>query len=139
MKVSTRITHGCIILAMMAFVCISGCDQKVTFQRADTQKIGKYTVILWLPARKLNATRTPFQLSILDATQKPVKNAMIVVRYSLPPVPGANVPDLSVVPQYRANRWDATLNFTMPGMWIVTAYIKIKKQEKRISFNVLVR
>lgn len=139
MKASTRLLQRFIIFAMMTFGCISGCERKVTFQWTDTRKIGNYTVTLSLPSQMLDTTRTPFQLAILDSARKPIKNAKITVRYSLPPLPGANVPDRVVVPRFQENKWVSHLDFSIPGMWIVTPYIVMNNHETCISFNVLVR
>lgn len=101
-----------------------------------TKKAGDYNVVVRFDKNAPAAGNNKLDISIKDASRKAVTDAMIVVHYSMPAMPGMPAINYKTDAVLKGSGYQANINLSMAGSW--TLDIRATRGQAIISakFNV---
>ncbi|EKE03952.1 MAG: hypothetical protein ACD_20C00124G0004 [uncultured bacterium] len=128
-----KFTIFTLFFALIAVVTMTGC-QKNAYQA--TRTAGDYTVNMQINHNPPIAAENLLTLDIKDKSGNKVTDANVVVRFSMPPMPGMPPMDHQVDAVLSGQAYKATVDLHMAGPWNIEAGIQRGNTKQIARFSV---
>lgn len=126
-----------VALMVLVMVLVAGLVQAKDYE--VQKKAGEYTVTVKMDKNPPVVGDNNVAITVKDAANADVKDARVVVEYSMPAMPGMPAMNYKADAKLSGSEYRAKINFSMTGAWNVV--IKITRGGKTASakMNVDVR
>ena len=121
-----------IILAILflAFGLVYAKDYTVT------KKAGSYMVHVRMDKNPPITGKNNVEISIQDAAGAEVVDAVVIVEYSMPAMPGMPAMHYKTKTETKNKKYMATVDFSMSGAWNINVKITRAGKTQSVKFNV---
>jgi hypothetical protein len=122
-----------ILLACAAITLVFGCSKGYESRKSS----GDLTITLSIERYPLVKGDNALNVQVLDASGKPVTDAMVIVRYYMPSMPGMAPMEYSTQAMLKGNAYSFSANVPMEGGW--KADVSVARPGKPVSmatFNI---
>jgi hypothetical protein len=103
---------------------------------ALTKKAGAYTVNVKIDKNPPIAGENNIETSIQDAAGADVVDAVVMVEYSMPAMPGMPAMNYKTKTDTKSKKYMATVDFSMSGAWNINIKITRAGKTQSVKFNV---
>jgi uncharacterized GH25 family protein len=125
---------------IIAVVVILLLSAGVAFAKAYevNKKAGDYSVNIKMDKNPPSVGMNNMEIAVTDKGGKPVKDAKVVVEYSMPAMPGMAPMKYKADAKPDGEKYNASLNISMPGPWSVNVRISVagKTVSTKFTFDV---
>lgn len=126
-----------LFLAVMAVLLVAGTAVAKDYEM--TKKAGDYTVVVKMDRNPPITGDNNLSVTIKDAAGADVKDAKVVVEYTMAAMPGMPAVKVKTDTELKGNEYKAKLNFSMAGGWGVAVMINRGDKKAQAKFSVDVR
>jgi hypothetical protein len=125
------------VFMVLAMVLIAGFAQAKDYE--VQKKAGEYTVTVKMDKNPPVVGDNNVAITVKDAANADVKDAKVVVEYSMPAMPGMPAMNYKADAPLKGSEYQAKINFSMTSAWNIV--VKITRGGKTVSakLNVDVR
>ena len=102
------------------------------------RKAGNYSVNIKMDKNPPSVGVNNMEIAVTDKGGKPVKDAKVVVEYGMPAMPGMAPMNYKADAKPDGEKYNASLNISMPGSWSVNVRISVagKTVSTKFTFDV---
>jgi hypothetical protein len=102
------------------------------------RKAGNYSVNIKMDKNPPSVGVNSMEIAVTDKGGKPVKDAKVVVEYGMPAMPGMAPMNYKADAKPDGEKYNASLNISMPGSWSVNVRISVagKTVSTKFTFDV---
>ncbi|MBP1720964.1 MAG: copper resistance protein [Deltaproteobacteria bacterium] len=102
------------------------------------RKAGNYSVHITMDKNPPSVGVNNMEIAVTDKGGKPVKDAKVVVDYGMPAMPGMPPMNYKADAKLDGEKYNASLNISMPGSWSVNVRISVagKTVSTKFTFDV---
>jgi hypothetical protein len=122
---------------VVVMVLVAGFVQAKDYE--VQKKAGEYTVTVKMDKNPPIMGDNNMAITVKDAANADVKDAKVVVEYSMPAMPGMPAMNYKAAAGLSGSEYRAKLNFSMNGAWSVTVKISRGGKTAAAKLNVDVR
>jgi hypothetical protein len=121
-----------VVLAILFLACGLAFAKDYTV----TKKAGTYTVLVRMDKNPPVTGENNIEISIQDAAGADVVDAVVIVEYSMPAMPGMPAMNYKTKTEAKKKKYMATVNFSMSGAWNINVKITRAGKTQSVKFNV---
>jgi len=125
MKIIAFLTLVFMLSLFCSFDTVAAKDYEVS------KKAGDLTVVIKIDKNPPVAGKNNIEIAIIDASNKAVTDAKVVVAYSMPPMPGMAPMNYKTDTELKGNVYKAQINYSMAGSW--NNEVRITRSGKTVS------
>lgn len=125
MKILAFLTLVFMLSLFCSFDTVAAKDYEVS------KKAGDLTVVIKIDKNPPVAGKNNIEIAIIDASNKAVTDAKVVVAYSMPPMPGMAPMNYKTDTELKGNVYKAQINYSMAGSW--NNEVRITRSGKTVS------
>lgn len=102
------------------------------------KKAGDYSVNVRMDKNPPSVGMNNMEIAVTDKGGKPVRDAKVVVEYGMPAMPGMAPMNYKADAKPDGEKYNASLNISMPGPWSVSVRISVagKTVSTKFTFDV---
>ena len=100
------------------------------------KKAGEFDVVVTIDKNPPVTGDNGVTVSVKDAGGKPVKDAKVIVDYSMPAMPGMPAMSYKGDAELKGTAYKVKMNLSMAGSWNITIQITQGDKVRRAKFNV---
>jgi hypothetical protein len=126
-----------LVMAFMILLVAGGVVYAKDYEM--TKKTGDYTVKIAIDKNPPVTGENNIVAEIKDAASKNVTDAIVVIDYGMPAMPGMPAMNYKAGASLKDKCYAATLNFSMSGPWAVTIKITRGGKTQSVKLNVDVK
>jgi hypothetical protein len=126
-----------LVLVVVAFLLVAGVALAKDYE--VTKKAGDFTVMVKIDRNPPVTGENNISVAIKDKGGADVKDAKVIVEYSMPAMPGMPAMKYTADAGSKSGEYQAKLNFSMSGAWDVAVRIVQGAKKAQAKFNVDVR
>jgi hypothetical protein len=101
-----------------------------------TKKAGSYMVHVKMDKNPPITGRNNIEITIKDAADADVVDAVVIVEYSMPAMPGMPAMNYKTKTDTRNKKYMAIVDFSMSGAWNINVKITRAGKTQSVKFNV---
>ena len=101
-----------------------------------TKKAGSYMVHVRMDKNPPITGKNNIEISIQDAAGAAVVDAVVIVEYSMPAMPGMPAMNYKTKTDTKNKKYMATIDFSMSGAWNINVKITRAGKTQSVKFNV---
>jgi hypothetical protein len=101
-----------------------------------TKKVGSYMVHVRMDKNPPITGKNNIEISIQDAAGADVVDAVVIVEYSMPAMPGMPAMNYKTKTETKNKKYMATVDFSMSGAWNINVKITRAGKTQSVKFNV---
>jgi hypothetical protein len=126
-----------LVMAFMILLVAGGVVYAKDYEM--TKKAGDYTVKIAIDKNPPVTGENNIVVEIKDAASKNVTDAIVVIDYGMPAMPGMPAMNYKTDTTLKGKRYVAILNFSMSGPWSVAVKITRGGKTQSVKLNVDVK
>ena len=123
-----------LVLIAIAFILVAGVAYAKDYE--VVKKAGEFDVVVKIDKNPPVTGDNGVTVSVKDAGGKVVKDAKVVVDYSMPAMPGMPAMSYKADAARKGDLYAATMNLSMAGSWNVTVKISAGGKSGSVKFTV---
>lgn len=117
-------------------VLFLACGLAFAKDYAITKKAGPYTVLVKMDKNPPITGENNIAISIQDAAGADIVDAVVIVEYSMPAMPGMPAMNYKTKTDTKNKKYMATVDFSMSGAWSINVKITRAGKTQSVKFNV---